>query len=387
MHKLFKLINKKKRLVAGLMSGTSLDGIDCVIVEIEGNGLNTKIKTIAYKNKKMDETLRNKILRASSIEESSVDLICRLNFEVGEVLAETVIETCEEFNIPLDELDLIGSHGQTIYHIPQNSTLQIGELSIIAERTGAITIGDFRVRDVAAGGHGAPLVPYSEYLIYRSKDKNIALQNIGGIGNVTVIPKNCTIDQIFAFDTGPGNMVIDYIVTELTEGKKTYDENGSMAKKGQINKHMLSELMQHPYIKKEPPKTTGREDFGVHFSKEILARYRNENVSDVDILATVTYFTAKSIVDSYKRWILPETPLDLVIVGGGGSYNNTLLKYIKKELEGISVVTQEDIGYSSDAKEAIAFAVLANETIYGNFNNIPNVTKAKHPVVMGKIVV
>ncbi len=215
------------------MSGTSLDGIDCVIVEIEGNGLNTKIKTIAYKNKKMDETLRNKILRASSIEESSVDLICRLNFEVGEVLAETVIETCEEFNIPLDELDLIGSHGQTIYHIPQNSTLQIGgELSIIAERTGAITIGDFRVRDVAAGGHGAPLVPYSEYLIYRSKDKNIALQNIGGIGNVTVIPpKNCTIDQIFAFDTGPGNMVIDYIVTELTEGKKTYDENGSMAKK------------------------------------------------------------------------------------------------------------------------------------------------------------
>lgn len=387
MNKLLNLVNKKKRLVVGLMSGTSLDGIDCAIVEIEGNGLNTRIKPIAYKNKKMDDNLRRRILEASSVEDSSVDLICRLNFDIGEVLADVLIETCDEFHIPLEELDLIGSHGQTVYHIPGNSTLQIGEPSVIAERTGTVTVGDFRVRDVAAGGHGAPLVPYSEYLLYRRKDKGIALQNIGGIGNITVLPKACAMDDVFAFDTGPGNMIMDYIVGEITENRMTYDESGLMAVKGNVDSTMLDELMEHPYIRKAPPKTTGREDFGIHFGKEVLEKYRNQGIADMDILSTVTYFTAKTIADSYKKWIFPKTSIDTIIIGGGGSYNRTLLNYIRNELEGVEVITQEDIGFSSDAKEAIAFAILANETIQGNFNNMPSVTLAKNSVVMGKIVI
>lgn len=387
MNRLFNIVNKEKRIVAGLMSGTSLDGIDCAIVEIEGSGLNSNIKPLAYNNMKMNENLREKILAACSLDNSKVDLICRLNFEMGEALGTAVMETCKNAHIPLKDLALIGSHGQTIYHIPQNSTLQIGEISVIAEKTGVVTVGDFRVRDVAAGGHGAPLVPYSEYILYRSNEKGIALQNIGGIGNVTILPKGCSIDEVYAFDTGPGNMIIDYIVNEITNGKMAYDRDGLMAEKGTVNEEMIDELMEHPYMNKLPPKTTGREDFGVHFGKRLLTKYREKGINDSDILTTVTYFTAKSITDSYRKWVLPNTSIDKVIIGGGGSYNNSILKFIRNELKDIEVITQEDIGFSSDAKEAIAFAILANETIMGNYNNIPNVTQAKHPVVMGKIVI
>jgi anhydro-N-acetylmuramic acid kinase len=385
MKRLLKIYNKNKKLIIGLMSGTSVDAVDAALVEIRGKGLNTKVNLVEFYKEPIPKKIKEDILKACSIEESSVELICKLNFEVGEVFAKAVLEICKSAGVSPEEIDLIGSHGQTIYHIPQNSTLQIGEPSVIAEKTGVITVADFRVRDVAAGGHGAPLVPYTEYLLYRNPNKTIALQNIGGIGNVTVIPRNGTINDVYAFDTGPGNMIIDAIVNEMTGGELEYDDEGKMAAKGQINEEMLKELLNHPYLKKEPPKTTGREEFGIEFSRQILKSYRDKGLKDVDILATVTYFTAKTISDSYKKWIMPKRDVDQVIISGGGSYNKTLLNMIKEELKGIEVIIQEDLGYSSDAKEAIAFAILANETIYGNPNNLPRVTGASKPVVMGKI--
>lgn len=385
--RLLRLINKETKLVIGLMSGTSVDGIDSALVEIKGNGLNTKVKLIHFYKHPIPLKLREDILRACSIEESSVELICRLNFEIGKAFAEAVINTCNKAGIDLKEVDLIGSHGQTIYYIPQNSILQIGEPSVIAEETGIVTIADFRVRDVAAGGHEAPLVPYTEYLLYRSNNKTRVLQNIGGIGNVTVIPKGCFIEEVFAFDTGPGNMMIDAVTYSITGGKLKYDKEGRLAAKGRINDELLQELLKHPYLEKKPPKTTGREEFGTSYSSYILNKYLKKGVSDVDIITTITYFTAKTIADSYKKWILNHHSFDEVIIGGGGSYNKTLVKMIRNELKGIRVLTQEEFGFSSDAKEAVAFAVLANETIHGNPNNIPKVTGARKSVVMGKIII
>lgn len=385
MKKLISLMNKNKKIVAGLMSGTSVDGIDCAIVEIERHGVDTRVNLIKYHNHEIPKELREDILLACSPEYSNVELICRLNFQLGEELAKAVLEACKLTDLDISNIDLIGSHGQTIYHVPQNSTLQIGEPSIIAERTGVVTIADFRVRDVAAGGHGAPLVPYTEYLLYRNKKKTIALQNIGGIGNVTVIPKDSTIDEVYAFDTGPGNMIIDAIVYEITKGRLKYDYNGEIASTGSIVQELIDELMGHPYIMKKLPKTTGREEFGLEFSKKIYKRYKEKGLRDEDILASITYFTAFSIVDSYKRWIIPHHQIDEVIIGGGGSYNSLLVNIIKEELK-LPVKTNEDIGLSSDAKEAIAFAILANEAIHGNSGNLPKVTGASKSVVLGKII-
>ncbi|MTI71242.1 MAG: anhydro-N-acetylmuramic acid kinase [Firmicutes bacterium] len=386
MKKLIQLMNKQKKLVIGLMSGTSIDGVDCALVEIEGNGLDTKVKLLEFCNYPMEDKLKGDILKACSKENSSVDLICKLNFEIGEIFSKAVYKTCKKAGVKVKDIDLIGSHGQTIYHIPKHSTLQIGEPSVIRERTGIVTVADFRVRDVAAGGHGAPLVPYTEYILYRNLNKTIALQNIGGIGNVTIIPKASKLEEVYAFDTGPGNMMMDEVVKEITQGKLKYDKDGKFALKGRVNKELLKELLAHPYIIKKPPKTTGREEFGQDFSLFLLDKYRSLGVDIYDILTTFTYFTAKSIADSYKNWVIPKHNLDEVIIGGGGSYNKTLLNMLRNELDSVKIKTQEDIGSSSDAKEAVAFAILANETIHGNTNNVSNVTKAERQVVMGKIV-
>jgi len=385
MEKLIKLINKDEKLAVGLMSGTSLDGIDVALVKIRGHAENTDLKLIDFITVEYDNETRNRIIKASSIESSDVSLISLLNFDLGMKFADAVLKILDKNKISIENLDFISSHGQTIYHIPTKATFQIGEISVIAEETKTLTIGDFRVRDVAAGGHGAPLVPYSEYLLYKSEEDNIVLQNIGGIGNATLLLKKCKLEDIIAFDTGPGNMVIDYVVEKLTCGEKKYDNLGEMAARGVIDYDIVDELLKDPYFEQAPPKTTGREKYGKEFAENLIDIMKNKELTEYDMVATVTYFTAKSIAESYKKWILPIANIDKVILGGGGSHNMTLIKYLKQELSGIQIITQEDIGLSSDAKEAIAFAILGNETIHGNFNNIPNVTGAKHPVVMGKI--
>ncbi|WP_371376079.1 anhydro-N-acetylmuramic acid kinase [Sporomusa aerivorans] len=386
MERLLRLRNKKQRLVAGLMSGTSLDGIDAALVRIEGSGPSCRVKQVAFKTVAYEQGLRQAILKVCRQDSASVADICALNFTLGERFAAAVAEVCQEAGVDLGELDLIGSHGQTIWHIPGSSTLQIGEPAVIAERTGVITVADFRVRDVAAGGQGAPLVPYTEYVLYRDNRKTRLLQNIGGIANVTVLPAGCGPETVTAFDTGPGNMLIDYTVSRITGGRFAFDDAGRMAGCGRVNAGMLAELLAHPYLAQQPPKSTGRELFGEPFAGGLVGKHLARGMSGEDIVATLTAFTAESIAGSYRLFILPYYTVDEVIVSGGGSHNQVLLAMLRRQLPDIPVRTQEEAGFSSDAKEAVAFAILANETVSGRTNNLPAVTGAVKPVIMGKIL-
>lgn len=371
----------------GLMSGTSLDGIDAVLAEISGSGLNTKIKQIEFITLEIPKDIKEELRNCCIEDKSSVDLICSLNFKLGYLFSEAVKVVCHKANFYVENLDFIASHGQTIFHIPRSynnfisSTLQIGEPAVIAHETKTKVISNFRTMDIAAGGEGAPLVPYSEFLLYSDNDKNIALQNIGGIGNVTVIPNTCNIDDVFAFDTGPGNMIIDGVCQRLFN--KKYDKDGNFASKGKINEEMLKDLMSHKYISQSPPKTTGREVFGQTYLDKMLSKYNY--IDKHDLIATVTMFTARTIYDNYKNFVIPKVNIDTLLIGGGGAHNATLMGYIKGLLPEIEVLTQDDYGYSSDAKEALAFIILGNETLNNSFSNVVSATGAKNKVILGNI--
>jgi anhydro-N-acetylmuramic acid kinase len=397
---LLRLYQKNPKKAIGLMSGTSADGIDACLIEIFGNSLQTKINILAFETYPYDDTTRNAILDTCNREIGTVDKVCQLNFHLGKLFASVAKNIANKARIPIDDIDLIGSHGQTVYHIPDPalhkisnkfpacpSTLQIGEPSVIAQETGVTTIADFRPRDMAAGGHGAPLVPYVDFLLFRDKEKGRTLQNIGGIANVTFLPPDCNINEVIAFDTGPGNMLIDRITELITNNTSHFDEEGKLASTGNINDRLLTSLLKHPYLTKPPPKTTGREVFGKQLADNLYEDAISSGVKGIDILTTVTAFTAHTIADSYKKWILSKHELSEVIISGGGSYNKTLIKFLKQYLtHSIKVYSIHSFGISPNAKEAIAFAILANETISGNPNNVPSVTGANEPVIMGKII-
>lgn len=375
--------------VAGIMSGTSVDGVDAAVVDIDTDGVNLR----AFEMFPYSKSLRNSIFQLFNPETSRVDDICHLNFALGEVFADSVIKLCQMNDIPLESIDLIGSHGQTIYHNPKGrlfknkkirSTLQIGEPSVITERTGITTVADFRPRDMAAGGHGAPLVPYADFVLFADRKKHRVIQNIGGIANLTYLPPACKVTDIIAFDTGPGNMIIDGIISRLTKGKKRYDPNGKMAAKGEPDEDLLLQLMEHSFIRRKPPKTTGREEFGDSLCEDLHAEVLSINISPEDLLATVTAFTATSIARSYKRF-LPKMP-DEVILCGGGANNSTLVNMLKAKLNNITVLKTDDFGINSDAKEAVSFAILAYAAINGLPNNVPSATGASKQVVTGKII-
>lgn len=386
---LVRLAKKKRIRVAGLMSGTSADGVDVAIVDIAGR----HVEVVAFDMQPYPAKLREPIFGLFQPETSRVDDICHMNFVLGEVFATAVLETVKKKRIPLDSIDLIGSHGQTIYHIPQGrrfgrqlvrSTLQIGEPSVIAERTGITTVADFRPRDVAAGGEGAPLVPYTDWVLFADRRKTRAVQNIGGIANVTYLPASGGIEDVLAFDTGPGNMIVDRVVRLATKGRQSYDAGGRMAMRGRVVDRLLGELMRHPYLRRTPPKTTGREAFGVQFTDAAYAKAIERRIAPADIVATVTAFTARSIADAYRRF-LPK-PVDEVILCGGGAWNESLVKMLRKELPSAKVAAMDEYGISVDAKEAVSFAILAHETIRGRANNVPSATGARRPAVLGKIV-
>ncbi|HOK15549.1 MAG TPA: anhydro-N-acetylmuramic acid kinase AnmK [Defluviitoga tunisiensis] len=378
--------------VVGLMSGTSLDGIDTALIDISEISSNDfDVKVINFINTPYDNLTRNKILECCDPKTGSVDKICRLNFELGELFAKSVEKIASLTNIKLSNIELIGSHGQTIYHDVENdyvSSLQIGEAGVIAQRTGITTISNFRARDIAAGGQGAPLVPYVDYILFKSNQYNRVLQNIGGIGNYTYIPKNGKIEDIQGTDTGPGNMLIDGVIQILTNGEKTFDKDGEMAIKGTVSTELLNELKKHPFISKKAPKTTGREAFGLNYARKIVNIGKELHLSNEDIIATVTNFTAFTIVDAYQRFI--RNKIDQIIISGGGSYNPTLIMMIKSYVkmllgENVVVMTLEQLGYSSDAKEAVAFAILAYQTFKRRCNNVPQITGAKYSVILGDI--
>lgn len=392
MHDLAKLAAKRTLRVAGLMSGTSADGIDVAIVEI-----GRRVIVRAFGLYPYPPAVREAIFALFRPESSRVDDICHMNALLGELLAQAVLRLCRRSGIPVESLDLIGSHGQTVWHIPAGrvapglgrkrklrSTLQIGEPSIIAERTGVTTVADFRPRDLAAGGQGAPLVPYTDYILFAHPRVSRGVQNIGGIANVTYLPAGGGPPDVLAFDTGPGNMILDRLVSRLTDGRKTYDRGGAMASRGRVCESLLARWLQHPYFRRRPPKTTGREEFGTHYADDLLTQCRRARLSDVDILATATALTARSIAQAYRR-LLPAMPQE-VILCGGGARNATLRTLLAAELPASRVRMMDELGISVDAKEAVSFAILAAETIRGHANNLPGATGAARRAILGKIL-
>ena len=391
MRQLQALWEKESLLVIGLMSGTSADGMDAALVEIAGHGLSTRVKPRGFVSLPYPNGIRDEILRLASGREGGSRDLCLFSFLLGQLSLEACLAVCEQAGVKPEQVDLVGSHGQTLYHIPVaeeyagrsvRGTLQLGEASVIAEGLGCPVVSDFRVRDMAAGGQGAPLVPYAEYLLYRKPDQTVGLQNIGGIGNLTVLPRGGAPEDTFAFDTGPGNMVMDQIVSRMTEGRMRYDEGGRLAERGTCHPELLSWMLQDPYLRLPLPKTTGREAYGEAYVNALMERGRQLSVSDCDLLATATRFTAECIRVGVRDFC-PVTP-DYLVVGGGGSRNPTLMRELKRLLP-MPVMPNEELGFDSEAKEAIAFAILANECVHGGENNVPSVTGAAHPVVMGKI--
>ena len=374
-------------LAVGLMSGTSLDGVDTVLCEITGYDESTQVKQLNFITVDIPESLRTKIRKCCSRELIPVDLICSLNFELGYLFADAVKRICKESNVRLEDLSFIASHGQTIFHIPKAyddyvpSTLQIGEAAIIANECKTDVISNFRVMDMAVGGEGAPLVPYSETLLYGEDHQAVALQNIGGIGNVTVLPKKGDEKKVIAFDTGPGNMMIDEAVRTFY-GEK-YDKDGFYARQGKMIPQLAEELKKHPYFKMDLPKTTGREMFGEHFTRGLIEKYRSHDAND--IIHTFTWFTAYSIAYHYKKHLIGAYDLKKCIIGGGGAYNSYLLELIQKEMPEVQVITQEEHGFSSEAKEALAFVILGNQTYHRRPSNVPSATGAKKSVILGQI--
>ena len=388
--------NKPLRRVVGLMSGTSVDGIDAALVEIGGSDQAPEVRLLAFEDRPWPEGVREQIFPLFRPETATVDKIGYMNFLMGEIYAQAVVSVVEKAGLTLADIDLIGSHGQTIWHAPEPCdkdgfpvvfTVQIGEGSVIAARTGVPTVSDFRVADLAVGGQGAPLVPFSEYLLYRRSGKTILLQNIGGIGNMTVLPGDEGPEAVYAFDTGPGNMIIDAVVSALTGGEKTYDAGSAMAAQGKVDQNLLAVLQQDPYYTMPLPKTTGRERFGLQYVGKILDYGREHSLSDADLLATVTDLTAWSITDAYGRYVLPRRQATELVVGGGGSFNATLLGFLRERFApyGVKVLTQEDLGWSSDAKEAVAFAIMADRCVREKPNVLPSVTGARAAAIMGKI--
>ncbi len=362
----------------GLMSGTSIDGIDAALVKISGKSPHLTLKLLSSAIFPFPKGMKEKILSGADI--------CRLNFELGELFADSVKKICRRGGVPLSKISVVGSHGQTVCHLGREGSLQIGEPSIIAERTGITTVADFRPRDIAAGGFGAPLAPFLHYLLFRDPKKNRAVHNIGGISNLTFIPKGATIDRVVGFDTGPGNMVIDGLLRETTQNKTSYDHGGEIASRGIVSLQLLKELLSHPFILRKPPKTSGREEFGRPFVQKILKRAWAMGLKHQDIIATATAFTAVSIAENYRRFVFRRGVPDEIIFGGGGIHNAALMKMIRAELPGIRITTFDDYGIPADAAEAVCFAVLAYETLQGRPTNLPSVTGAKRKVILGKIV-
>jgi anhydro-N-acetylmuramic acid kinase len=356
--------------VAGIMSGTSLDGIDVAIVDI-----NKTINTLTHSTTPYSNAVRQRILKAQTPAD-----ISRLNFELGELYAKAVIKACKRAKIPVESLDLIGSHGQTIYHEGSRNTLQIGEAAVIAERLGAPVVSDFRTRDIAARGQGAPLVPFVDQLLFStrltilSRDCKGAVRsggvalNIGGIANITILPAG------IAFDTGPGNMVIDQLVERLTNGKQRYDRNGSIAAKGHVNRALLDSLLADKYYKAKPPKTAGREQYGTEFVDRLIAT----GIPLEDLIATATALTAATIAAAIPT-------KSKVIASGGGTHNRQLMAQLTAFLPNSRITTTAEYGIDPDAKEAIAFAILAHRTWHHRTGNLPSATGARRPVILGKV--
>jgi anhydro-N-acetylmuramic acid kinase len=379
MHPLIKIVQLHKKRVVGLMSGTSVDGIDAALCEIEGAGADAKVNLVDFRFTPYTDDQRRSIHALFSGDAAA---LCQGSFQLGEWLAAAARDVAGT-----QPVDLIGSHGQTVWHQPPSlragtpSTLQLGEPAVIAARTGVITVADFRVADVALGGEGAPLVPYADWVLFRRPGRTRALQNIGGIANVALVGDDPA--QLFAFDNGPGNMMIDALAPAATSGADNIDRDGQYSARGTVQADLLQALLDDDYLRQAPPKSTGRERYGAPATRAWAERHRDR--APLDLLATAVAFTAQAIADSYRRFVLPRATVDEVLVSGGGAHNRTLMAELARALAPLPVHALAEGGVGADAKEAVAFALLAVATIHALPANVPSVTGAARPAILGKI--
>ena len=395
VERLMHVATKPSRRIIGLMSGTSLDAIDAAMVRIKGHGSDAEMSLEHFASYPFPARVRLAVRDLFDPKRARVDQICRYDFILGELFAGAVLRLMKDTGVPARRVDLIAVAGQTIWHDPEpvlvnpevgwidgpietRSTFAIGQSAVIAERTGIITIGDLRVRDVAAGGHGAPLVPYFDWVLLRHKRRGRCIQNIGGIGNVTYIPPGGPWEEVFAFDTGPGNMIIDELASVATNGKQNFDIDGLLASAGSVDEALLESWLSDPYFARRPPKTTGRELFGAQFARRILSEGRGRRIED--LLATATALTAESIARSYRDFVMPRGVVHEVVLAGGGSKNPALVEMIRKRLPNQSILIYK----ASEAKEAMAMAMIANDSVYGLHTNVAGATGGR-PTILGKI--
>ncbi len=384
------MTEKKTRMVVGLMSGTSVDGIDAVLLRVRGAGPATRFEEVAYVERPFPAPVRSMILRNSLPATARIDELTRLNMLLAHLYADAVKAVARRARVGMDRIDLIGCHGQTVHHLPGRhriagktvrATLQLGDVSALATLTGVTTVGNFRTADMAVGGQGAPLVPYFDWLMFRSADSSRILLNIGGIANITVLPAGCTASDVSAFDTGPGNMIVDGLMKRLY-GRR-YDRGGKIAASGRPVPGLLQWLLAHPYLRVRPPKSTGREVYDERFMHDLLRC--TKGAAHADIVHTAALFTPLAIHDAYRRFVQKAMTVDELIVSGGGAKNAFFMDALNGLFSDAWVSTADEAGMSGDAKEAICFAILANEAVHGNAANLPRVTGARRPVVLGVV--
>lgn len=392
MSSLPALFDSETRTVAGLMSGTSLDGVDAVIARLSGSGSAMTIEQLAFAHQPYSAELQNLLLQNSDEAASSVRDLTLLGTRLADLYAEAVRSALDTIHLDPSDLDLIGMHGQTVHHVPDpadcagaevRGTLQVGNASVLANRLGVPVVGDFRSADMALGGQGAPLVPYFDYVHFTDPQEARGVLNLGGIANLTVLPAGGEPSAVAAFDTGPGNMVIDALARRLFQ--RSYDADGALAAEGTRDHAWLADLLDDPYFAAPPPKSTGRERFGTDYAERLVDEGRARGCSAHDLMATGTALTAYSVYQAYARFVRDTAALDVVIASGGGIYNRTLMELLADAFSPIPVRTADAYGLDPDAKEALCFAVLAHETANGVPTNLPSVTGADRPTLLGSI--
>jgi len=374
------------------MSGTSMDGIDAALVRLGGRTEQPLVRLVAFDTLPYPKSVREEALRIAAGEPATAGRISQVNFLLGELFAEAALHVCRKAGVSPRRVAVIGSHGQTIYHqgSPTReatrraaSTLQVAEPAVIAERTRVPVVADFRTADMAAGGQGAPLVPMVDYLLLRDKKQGTVALNVGGIANVTVIPPNAKPEDVFGFDTGPGNMLLDGLVRHFTKGRKSYDASGRWAAQGKVLEPLLNRLLNLPFFRQEPPKSAGREQFGSDSVQRYFLSQRGAHPED--LLRTAAELTAATVAGALERFVFPRTHVDRLIISGGGAHNRVLLAGLQAFLPGLALDLSDRYGLPVDAKEAIAFAVLADRTMHGLSGNLPRVTGARRAVVLGTL--
>lgn len=384
LEKLQSIVNKPARLCAGVMSGTSLDGLDIAICRIHGSGTDTRLELLHFETLDYAEEDRQRLLRACAPGTSNVEDICALNKWLGIRIGSGVVSALQNAGLALEALDFVASHGQTIYHMPEiGATLQIGEGADIAALTDAVTISDFRTADMAYGGQGAPLAPFFDWLLCRSDEKSRVLINTGGIANLTALPAGAAIDDLLAFDTGPANVLADNLMKIHTNGETTYDKDGALAATGTVSDELLQSMAaEDPFLDVSPPKSTGRELYTYQYADKLLARGTEMGLPFADILATVTDYSAFCVAYAVEKFI--PFAVDEFYQTGGGYHNRFFRQRLEARL-GKPMRPLEELGLSGDAKEACFFAIFGNEFLHGRFNNAKSSTGADRNVVMGKL--